>query len=74
MYNVNSYTVSIVANNRNSGIISSHADGQLVRYVIQERLFKRYHFQIIGKKYIFENPKVCFFKCGFYLGEIIRSL
>ena len=36
VYNVNSYTVSLVANSRNSGIISSHADGQLVRFVIQE--------------------------------------
>ena len=36
VYNTNSYTVSLVANNRNSGILSSHADGQLVRFVIQE--------------------------------------
>ena len=36
VYNVNSYTVSLVANARGSGILSSHADGQLVRFVLSE--------------------------------------
>ena len=36
VYNVNSYTVSLVANNKHSGILSSHADGQIVRFVLKE--------------------------------------
>ena len=28
--------MTLVANNKNSGIISSHADGQLVRFILQE--------------------------------------
>ncbi len=37
VYNVNSFTISLTANGRGSGIMSSHADGKIVRYILNDQ-------------------------------------
>ena len=66
--------MSLVANNKNSGILSSHADGQLVRFVIQEN--EVHQTEINGKLLVHSCPvtALAWTPNGYFCGSADRKI